>query len=311
MIAQYRGMGTSIRTSLLALMGLLMAVTPALATAPKKKSTAQPVESCMAGGSKESKFRLGSSGFDEEDMSIVEGVAGPELRIGDIHIFLDPNSNADASDTKNTSLNNTWCMVNPALAKKRGQTDLKKPICDVPRAPSGDDKKGEPVDILGQKGEVIGKLHAKIEKGPDGKERQRLILVPSRVSSRDVHNQIHLTGEAVKTGNKITTKLRIESRNKDNDAVNGVAESSMSGYLDDKANANDPMAEVRMKGCISDNQAKGQLRNKDEDADNWVDLSGSHIVMRGKETPGVDQYKKKEDKTPQFMTDNAGRAGTR
>lgn len=289
-------------------------------TAVATSTDSEMAESCIAGGSSPAKLRLGSSGFHDEALKVVEGVAGPEFQIGKTRIFLDPKSNED-TETKSSEpdRNNSWCIVDPVLAQSKGKTGsaVNEPMCGTAelfgeKAESKFFK--DAVQIHGAKGNIIAEIRAKEDTDENGKKFIRLIVKATGSGNEKdrAENQLHLNGHATKTGEKITSKLRVESRQFDKGTVNGVVESTVSGFDDTSSTPNDPMKGYKLKGCQSAGQSQGQLRKKgDKTPENLVDISGSHIVMRGKECYGINQYIGNEDKDakPEYMVSQIGRDG--
>lgn len=267
--------------------------------------------SCIGGGASPAKIKLGSSGIDEETIRIVEGDSGPELQIGGTRIFMDPTISDDPT-TDPKSVNNRWCYVDARIAKEQNPLDPrpKEAKCDLPSLPSKTDKDGVPITIRGTDGSVIGQLFAVVH-SIGGKESSRLVFAPSGSGASDrPKNRLSIIGHVTKKGEQVTSRLLVESRNVDGDKVNGALEASMSGKIATDSDS-DPTPTANKKfaaGCISNNQARGQLRKKEDKVpQGWVDLSGSHIVMRGHERYGIDQFK--TSSVPEYMTDDAGRSG--
>lgn len=269
-------------------------------------------QSCIPEGSIPAKIRVGQTGFQDEDITVVEGVSGPEVRIGKTKFFLDPNSSEDPkSQSSEPSRNNTWCFQDPELARQNPGSKPNDVICD----PFGDKKQdgsySKPVIINGASGRPVAEIHAKEVKDADGKKMVQLIFKKLGSSdSRDkATNKLVITGHAKKEGSNVRTNLRLESRDFDGDKLNGVLESTIVGKVAEGGSSqSDPRAGYKFQKCMSPHQAKGQYKKTDGDApSSWVDLQGNHMVMRGNERYIQDQYREK--RAPLHAEDNTGRGG--
>lgn len=269
-------------------------------------------KSCIAGGSIPAKIRVGQTGFQDEDITVVEGVSGPEVRIGKTTLFLSPSSSEDEKSTGgDPSRNNSWCVVDPELNRRNNA----KPN-DVNCSPFGylkNDNSGnydKPLQINGANGRPVAEIHAKEVKDENGKKMIQLVFKKLGSSdSRDkATNKLVITGHAKKEGQNVRTSLRLESRDFKDDKLNGLLESTILGRLAEQSGPNDPRGSDQFSSCKSPQQAKGQFKKSDNEApENWVDLQGNHLVMRGNERYIQDQYR--ENRAPLHAEDSTGRGG--
>ncbi|MBX3019272.1 MAG: hypothetical protein KF767_15400 [Bdellovibrionaceae bacterium] len=267
-------------------------------------------KSCISGGSVPAKLRVGQTGFQDEDITVVEGVSGPEVRIGKTTMFLSPGSaEEEKSSGGEPSRNNSWCFIDPEL-NRRNQGKPTDVSCDPFGSKKQDGSFEKPLSINGSNGRPIAEIHAKEVKDSNGKKMIQLIFKKLGSSdSRDkATNKLVITGHAKKEGPNVKSSIRLESRDFDGDHLNGVLESTILGRLKEGDTGNDPRGSDQFSSCKSPNQAKGQYKKTDNEApESWVDLQGNHLVMRGNERYIQDQYRK--DRAPLHAEDNTGRGG--
>lgn len=272
---------------------------------------------CIGGGTVPAKIRAGQTGFQDEDIKVVEGFSGPEVQIGKARIFQDPQTADDGKGERKDKELNRWCIVDEALSR---QTDPKRdhrtPMCGTELF--GSEKSGEffkkKPTITGAGGKQI-ELNLKELKQPDGSLRYEIMFKSKGGSdSRDkAQNSLYLTG-SVKKESEDRRKVRMELQSRDfGDAtkVNGNLVSEVTGDMEKNPKSGDPMSGYKFGGeCSSTFQAKGQFKNSDKDApESWVDLSGNRLTMRGNERYIQDQYRAENRNNEQAreVTDQGGR----
>lgn len=283
-------------------------------------------KSCIPGDVKPAKFRAGKTGFQDKDFLMTEGETGPEVKIGKSRIFMNPKKNKDTADKSSDKMDTKqeWCIQDPELARETNpKGNPNEPLCGAELFGSdpGYGKEGffsekgktKEVTIRDEGGSPIAKMSARqyIDRSTGEMKVQLVMSGTGSGSGEDSRiNKLVFDGNIQKTGQAVKTKMRLESQNMNDDKINGVVEAEMSGNLKEgSGNSSDPMDQYRLSGCKSEKQAKGQLREKDNvGPEGWVDLSGSHITLRGQEKYGVDVYKKVDDTgNPSYMASNVGR----
>lgn len=267
-------------------------------------------KSCISGGSIPAKLRVGQTGFQDEDIMVVEGVSGPEVRIGKTTMFLSPSSpEEERSSGGEPNRNNRWCFIDPELNRLE-QNKPNAVSCDPFGNKKQDGSFEKPLMINGSNGRPVAKIYAKEVKDSDGKKMVQLVFQKMGSSdSRDkATNKLVISGHAKKEGKDVRSSLKLESRDYNTDQLNGVLESTIIGRLDESLNGNDPRSGEKFSSCKSPHQARGQFKKSDNEApESWVDLQGNHLVMRGNERYIQDQYRK--DRAPLHAEDGTGRPG--
>jgi hypothetical protein len=267
--------------------------------------SSQAGSKCMS-GAKPTIFKLGQSGFEQDEITVTEGEFGPEIKIGDTRLFYSLTSDQTATTRAQTEEAGNWHMLGKETKKLQNCQGLKGscPAFNEAENPAKPDGPKKSVVITTSSGKKIRIRMLEEKKG--GKVVSRKLRIEGDDGSEAGRKKfINIIPDFTKQKTSVTAKMRIESKAIDGDKVTGVIESGMKGTIPESSasDPSDPDKELKFSSCSSTQENGEQCKNQPsgDSQNSTFDLSGTHVKLCGSKRFNSTQYSPNEDRSEQTL----------